>query len=222
MRSAPGLSRARLASASGIGGSTLAHTVTANIDWPRAERKKRLPAAQVSAESSARPTASTLAVPSTERPISTTPSAATASPSHWPRVACSRRKTAASTTVSGPCSCTRTDVRPGGRPACMAKNRKTNWPANMNPPMPASVAQGMLGRGTNSTGRAPSTKRQVAKVKGVNSFSPKRITGKLRPQIATMRSAPAVWSGLTRLQPDRHSQTKDGRPGSGRLRRGRW
>ena len=111
-------------------------------------------------------------MPSTEREISTTPTVATVSPSHWPRVACSRRKRAASTTVSGPCSWTSTEVRPGGRPACMAKNRNTNWPPNMKPPMPARVPHEIAGFLTNRTGNAASRKRQVAKVNGVYSSRP--------------------------------------------------
>src|SRR5215831_3224902 len=189
-------------SANGSGGITFAHAVTANIDTPRAERKKRLPAAQVSADISASPTANRLAVPSTERPISTTPRLATAIPSHWPAVACSRRQSAASTTVSGPCSCTSTEVSPGGSPACMAKNRKTNCPPNISPPMPASVPHEIAGLGTTSTGSAASRKRQVEKVKGGNSSRPKRITVKFRPHIATINSAASACSGVKRSQPD--------------------
>ena len=136
--------------------------------------------------------ASRLAVPSTVRAITTTPTVAMASPSHWLRVACSRRKRAASTTVSGPWSCTSTEVSPGGRPTCMAKNRNTNCPPNMKPPMPASVPHETAGLGTNRTGSAPSTKRQVAKVKGVNSSRPNRMTVKFSPHITTISSAANV------------------------------
>ena len=74
----------------------------------------------------------------------------------------------------------------------MAKKRKTNWPPNMKPPMPASVAQETAGLGMNTIGSALITKRQVAKVKGVNSSRPKRMTVKFRPHIATISIAASV------------------------------
>src|SRR5471030_764856 len=179
----------------------LAHTVAANTDAPRVSRRKRLPVAQLSAESNAIATAKTLALPSTVRAISTTPIIATARPPHWARVARSFRKRAASTSVNGPWSWTRTAERPGGRPACMAKKRKTNWPPNRNAPMPASAFHDAAGLGMNSTGSAPRMKRQAAKANGVNSSRPKRMTVKFSPQIAAISSDRAMWTGFN-LQPN--------------------
>ena len=183
---------AKPASSSGIGGTRLAHTVTAKTDEPRVSRRKRLPVAQLKADSSAMATASTGAAASTERAIRMTPIIATARPAHCPAVARSLRNNAASTRVSGPCNWTRTEDRPGGRPACMAKKRKTNWPANRNRPMPASAFHDAAGLGTNNTGSAPRTKRKAANENGVNSSRPKRMTVKFNPQIAAISSDRAM------------------------------
>src|SRR5471032_1891854 len=119
-------------------------------------------------------------------------------------------KRAASTSVNGSWSWTRTEERPGGRPACMAKKRKTNWPANRNAPMPASAFHDAAGLGMNRTGSAPRMKRQAAKANGVNSSRPKRMTVKFSPQIAAISSDRAMWTGFN-LQPNPRTRGLVGR-----------
>ncbi|MCY1417170.1 hypothetical protein D9M71_326970 [compost metagenome] len=168
----------------GSGGIRLTQQISRSMSLAPLRLVAMLAKAQASAAAITSMNASRLSPSGRPRPISTSPDAASSSPSRPRRLGRSPRNSAAIRMVKNTWLCSTSDDSPAGMPRCMPTKSRPNLITPSSRPICTIRQKGAgIGPRRSSSGSAARAKRRAQNNNGGKSSRPTLITTKFTPQI---------------------------------------